>query len=58
MVDVTDSLSETTKSHSRSDMPSCFFAAILFHSIALDGTVDHRSLHGSCPVIKGEAARH
>lgn len=29
-------------------------AAVLFYSLKPDGTTDPKSLHGSCPVIKGE----
>lgn len=31
--------------------------ALLFYSLEPDLKVDHRSLHGSCPVIKGAAGR-
>lgn len=27
--------------------------AVLFHSLALDGSVERRALHGACPVIRG-----
>jgi hypothetical protein len=30
-------------------------AAIPFHSIKPSGAFEKRSMHGSCPVIKGEA---
>jgi hypothetical protein len=32
-------------------------AAILFHSIRPNGGFEKRSLHGSCPVIKGTPSR-
>jgi prolyl 4-hydroxylase len=27
--------------------------AVLFHSLALDGSVERRALHGACPVVRG-----
>lgn len=32
-------------------------AAILFHSMTPAGAFEKRSMHGSCPVIKGECER-
>jgi len=36
----------------------CCAAAVLFHSIQPNGAFEKRSMHGSCPVIKGEQMWH
>lgn len=34
--------------------PSLARAALLFHSMKPGGELEERSMHGACPVIKGE----